>query len=269
MTAPTSHHPHQAGRRCVATILSCLALLAGLWSIDLPAPSWIDPSGEVSAGLVDLLAAGLRVAASALLLYLTLAAALNLALTVVLQRRPGGAAPLDVVRRVTRWTPHWLAAATVSAVVGSGALAPGMAAASDGPAGSGMSDHHDVVMELVEPDPSDGSAPRTMLPWADTERRLPPPPRIDVVDPELRADAPTMPTAPATRPAPTMTTLANEHIVRPGEHFWSIAEQVVAERGLDSDVATYWNALVEANRAILIDPDNPDLLHPGQVLRLP
>lgn len=266
MTAPTSHHPTQASHRCVATILSCLALLAGLWSIDLPATTWIDPSGEVSSGLVDLLAAGLRVAASALLLYLTLAAALNLALVVVLRTRPGGAAPLGVVRRVTRWTPRWLAAATVSAIVGSGALAPSMAAATDGPAGSGPTDHRDVVLELVEPEPSGGAAPRTMLPWADAEQRLPPPPRIEVVDPELRADAPTASTS---RPAPTATTMANEHVVRPGEHFWSIAEQVVAERGLDIDVATYWNALVAANRANLIDPDNPDLLHPGQVLRLP
>lgn len=266
MTAPASHHPHQAGRRCVATILSCLALLAGLWSIELPATAWIDPSGEVSSGLVGLLAAGLRVTASALLLYLTLAAALNLALVVALSTRPGGDARLGAVRRVTRWTPRWLAAATVSAIVGSGALAPGMAAATDGPAGSSASDHRDVVLELVEPEPSDGAAPRTMLPWADTERRLPQPPRIDVVDPELRADAPL---ASATRPAPPLATVANEHVVQPGDHFWSIAEQVVAERGLDTSVATYWNALVEANRQILIDPDNPDLLHPGQVLRLP
>lgn len=266
MTTPTSRHPHHAGRRCIATILSCLALLAGLWSIDLPAANWIDPSGEVSSGVVDLLAAGLRMAASALLLYLTLAAALNLALLAVLRVRPGGEAPLGVIRRVTRWTPRWLAAATVSAIVGSGALAPGMAAATDGPAGSGTSDHRDVVLELVEPEPSDGAAPRTMLPWADAERRLPPPPRVDVVDPELRADAPT---APATRLAPTMTTVSTQHVVRPGEHFWSIAEQIVTERGLDTDVATYWNALVAENQANLIDPDNPDLLHPGQVLRLP
>jgi hypothetical protein len=226
----------------------------------------------VSSGLVDLLAAGLRVAASALLLYLTLAAALNLALVVALSTRPGGDARLGVVRRVTRWTPRWLAAATVSAIVGSGALAPGTAAATGGPAGSGASDGRDVVLELVEPEPSDGAAPRTMLPWADTERRLPPPPRIDVVDPELRADAPS---ASAARPAPpvaavaAVATVATEHVVQPGEHFWSIAEQVVAERRLDTSVATYWNALVTANRAILIDPDNPDLLHPGQVLRLP
>jgi len=61
--------------------------------------------------------------------------------------------------------------------------------------------------------------------------------------------------------------------VEPGDSLWSIAEEVVtpadgtspAERA----VARYWQRLVAANRASLVDPDNPDLLVPGQLLVLP
>ena len=35
------------------------------------------------------------------------------------------------------------------------------------------------------------------------------------------------------------------------------------------EVTTYWRALIEANRDRLVDPSNPDLLYPDQVLRLP
>jgi nucleoid-associated protein YgaU len=31
----------------------------------------------------------------------------------------------------------------------------------------------------------------------------------------------------------------------------------------------YWQSLVDANRATLADPENPDLLFSGQVLTLP
>lgn len=58
-----------------------------------------------------------------------------------------------------------------------------------------------------------------------------------------------------------------------GEHFWSIAEAVLrSELGQppSDDVLTdYWRALIEANRADLPDPGNPDLIHPGMELRLP
>lgn len=61
--------------------------------------------------------------------------------------------------------------------------------------------------------------------------------------------------------------------VAPGDHFWRIAEaEVASRRGPDPaerHVHRYWLRLVEANRDVLVDPDNADLLLPGQVLRLP
>lgn len=62
-------------------------------------------------------------------------------------------------------------------------------------------------------------------------------------------------------------------VVEPGHHFWAMAEQILADAWerppTDDDVDTYWRTLVGANRALLRDPSNPDLLFPGQVLDLP
>jgi hypothetical protein len=61
--------------------------------------------------------------------------------------------------------------------------------------------------------------------------------------------------------------------VRPGDHLWHIAHDTVATRlghaPTDAAVAPYWEQLIEVNRARLVDPDNPDLIFPGQVFTLP
>jgi nucleoid-associated protein YgaU len=62
-------------------------------------------------------------------------------------------------------------------------------------------------------------------------------------------------------------------IVAPGDSFWSLAEQVVRNhlgRAPDDDeVLEPWLAMIDINRDRLLDPENPDLIHPGLVLRLP
>ncbi len=63
-----------------------------------------------------------------------------------------------------------------------------------------------------------------------------------------------------------------ERTVLAGESFWSIAEDAVlstVDEATESDVARYWDRLVEHNRARLPDPANPDLLWVGTVLDLP
>jgi nucleoid-associated protein YgaU len=37
----------------------------------------------------------------------------------------------------------------------------------------------------------------------------------------------------------------------------------------DAEIDPYWRALVAANRSRLPDPDNPDLVYPGEVLTVP
>jgi nucleoid-associated protein YgaU len=52
-----------------------------------------------------------------------------------------------------------------------------------------------------------------------------------------------------------------------------VAEERVADvlqrPGTDDEITTYWLRLVQLNRAELADPDNPDLVFPGQTIRLP
>lgn len=61
--------------------------------------------------------------------------------------------------------------------------------------------------------------------------------------------------------------------VERGESFWSIAGDVLADRSSRPPSATehdrYWRRLVQVNRSRLVDPGDPDLLLPGQVLELP
>ena len=62
-------------------------------------------------------------------------------------------------------------------------------------------------------------------------------------------------------------------LVEPGDHLWAIAEEVLGDH-LDKSPTTdqiteYWQRLIAQNRQTLIDPDNPDLIQPGQILALP
>ena len=61
--------------------------------------------------------------------------------------------------------------------------------------------------------------------------------------------------------------------VRQGDHLWSIAESVLEQRWerppTDAEIAPYWEKLIAHNREQLVDPDNPDLIVPDQVLDLP
>lgn len=64
-----------------------------------------------------------------------------------------------------------------------------------------------------------------------------------------------------------------ERQVRPGEHFWSIAEAEVADHlgrpGSEDEVLDHWEDLVAANADRLQVRGNPDLLLPGQRILLP
>ena len=61
--------------------------------------------------------------------------------------------------------------------------------------------------------------------------------------------------------------------VRPGECFWSIAEEVISStlgrHPTAAEVLPYWRSLVETNRAALADRDNADLVFTGQVFTVP
>ena len=98
------------------------------------------------------------------------------------------------------------------------------------------------------------------------------------------ATTPTTPTIPGTTPPkpasvspalqPSPPTAGNvvAYLVRPGDSFWSIAEEIVLRanpHAPESAIAHYWKALIAENRALLPDPSNPDVLLVGTTIRLP
>lgn len=89
--------------------------------------------------------------------------------------------------------------------------------------------------------------------------------------------APAAPATPAPAPSPEPAEPsgpeAEQWPVAPGDSFWSIAGEVLADiaghRADDDEISRYWRQLIAANRQRLLDPANPDLLVPGQQLALP
>lgn len=74
-------------------------------------------------------------------------------------------------------------------------------------------------------------------------------------------------------PSPATPSSTSDRVVRAGDHLWSIAEQTMTAHlgraSTDEETRTYWQSLIEMNRARLADPSNPSLLLPGQDLMLP
>ena len=61
--------------------------------------------------------------------------------------------------------------------------------------------------------------------------------------------------------------------VAEGDHFWGIAEATLTESWgrapTDEEIAPYWRQLVDANTDRLLQPEDPDLIYPGQSFTLP
>jgi nucleoid-associated protein YgaU len=115
-------------------------------------------------------------------------------------------------------------------------------------------------------EPRATSPPVTMVRLADEPASVEPVPSTSTTT--LPVPAPPSPVAHAPPPS-----AAGQWTVAPGDHFWSIAERVLAQAWArapaDAEVDPYWRRLVEANRHMLADRHNPDLLFVGQVLEVP
>jgi hypothetical protein len=86
------------------------------------------------------------------------------------------------------------------------------------------------------------------------------------------ASAPTPEAAPAPTPA-SEEARSDAWVVQPGESFWSIAAEHLAEVNggpvSDREVDSYWRQVVERNRSQLVNPSDVDLLFVGQEIELP
>lgn len=93
--------------------------------------------------------------------------------------------------------------------------------------------------------------------------------------PEQATTYPAQPSELGPTPAPADISHgeSDSWVIEPGDHLWHVAESVLTD-GLvrtpsDADIAAYWTVLIEANRSMLVDPSNPDLVFAGQVVTLP
>ncbi len=100
-----------------------------------------------------------------------------------------------------------------------------------------------------------------------TMRRLPP------LGAEPEPPAPTVPPAAAPPPADSPVQNTDRWTVRPGDCFWTIADEVLqrawGRSPTDAEIVPYWQRLIEANRSELADPSNADLIFPAQVFTIP
>jgi hypothetical protein len=150
-----------------------------------------------------------------------------------------------------RFTPIGIRRALLAAACTISASSPAAALAQEG--------EGDVVVPVLHDlGPDEGDATPAL-------------PALIDLGPHQQAD----PSAPGEE-APTMVardaTAAADDVwmVERGDHLWRIAEVTLVDRGEPSDdahVLDYWRTLIDHNRST-IGPD-PDLIHPGTVIRLP
>jgi hypothetical protein len=108
------------------------------------------------------------------------------------------------------------------------------------------------------------------------------PPTAATLTMTAEVDAARVVMTPLTDAGETMTPVAQPPVPPPaaeewtaeqGDHFWSIAERILARAWgrspTDAEVVAYWDRLVAVNADRLADPGNPDLIYPGQTFEVP
>ena len=67
--------------------------------------------------------------------------------------------------------------------------------------------------------------------------------------------------------------MTRTRVLVPGDHLWGVADETLqaawGRQPTDGEVTPYWVRLIKHNRSKLADPNNPDLVFPGQVIELP
>lgn len=261
-------------------VVARLLLAPGTDTLWVPVTSFDDLSVWVSeTPPADMVIALLRLAALAAVGYLLAATVLAVAARLISVRPLVAAADLlspAVVRRLAT------GGSGIGLVVG-GAIA-GLPAP-DLPFGAG-GEPVALTAAPAGPDTPSGMATATMARVPAAEAAMT---RLDPSTPPSATmtrvpDPVAVPPAAATPPvqAPTASSVPGPAalevdptvwVVEPGDSLWSIAEEVTESTdgtpAAERTVTRYWQRLVAANRANLVDPHNPDLIVPGQRLVLP
>jgi hypothetical protein len=258
-----------AARGSVRFVGWCVALAVTLVGLHLlPVPDGApDLASRDPADLLPVLLRGGRWVGLLCAWYLAGATALSALAAVVAWRplrRVDAALTIPAVRHLVR------AGLGASLALGLGLGPTTAAVAAPGPPGASaqptqLAEVPDVAEapDLAEPP---GRRPR-LLPPVVADPRTPEADEPQVDDLDRRPPA-TVARLAATASAPDEDAV---HEVVAGESFWSIAADLTeAELGRapDDEVFERWVALIDDNRDRLLVPDDPDLLLPGQVLRV-
>lgn len=174
-----------------------------------------------------------------------------------------GVTVVEVVAQVARWQPLEMVAGAVTVPAArrlvQSALGLGLAAAAltVPPQTTRFPEVPSAATAtLLEPAPSDVAVTEPLV--DESERKTP---------------AFSAPPVSSTPPVAKATSREQVWTVAPGDHFWAIAEHLLARAWdrapTDRDITAYWSALIDSNLDRLADPSNPDLIFPGQRLRLP
>lgn len=283
-----------------ATTVALGALVSALrqsesWMGGPPMRSWEQASRWYEAvGPAVAVVAAWRLMAMALAIWLLIATASQLLVlrggrTSSARRLADLIAPRSLQRFVHGLAGLSLTAGLAVAAPGAGILGDRMQGVAvlrpveDPPAGAATATMHaldDPAPPADPPVPSIVGGSATMRSVDDAPTSTPVPPSTTVpastVAPDPRTvAAPTvvpMPPAPVPADRPAMDA-ADVVVVDPGDSFWSIARETLLESGAgepsDAAITHYWQRLIEANRANLVEPANPDLIYAGQRLVLP
>jgi hypothetical protein len=174
-------------------------------------------------------------------------------------------------------------AAVTGTTMGHGVVprTPGTVVAAHEPAGSG-----EIVPIAAGPGTTDmlpvSPATSTQVPPGVSAQALSPlaPPASPSVSGQVASVVPTPSPVPLSSAPMTATEVqaaaAEEqgtYVVQHGDHLWGIAEAMLAKawghQPTDAQIIPYWRHLIETNRAVLVDPGNPDLILPGQTFTVP
>lgn len=262
-------------RRWIPIVLwvsACAGALALLWAVEETrfAPPPPNPAGwsrwASGRDVLDATAGVSRVLATVALGYLLFASVAHL---LALAWGPAG------LRRITaRLSPAPVAALAATAVLGGSPLAAAMG--SPGPHTGGDDDPGGIpapVMRVIDDDaPGTATTTPTTTPTT-TSTTTSTTMATDTPVTEAGREAATSPPPPQAPGGSTSGVQALDYTVTPGDNLWSIAHRRVriglGREPTEAEIRGYWLALIELNVPRMVEPGNPDLLLPGQELRLP
>jgi len=248
---------------CISVALVAVIRMGGTSGVPTPQELIRSTTSRTPLDTMDVVSSVARVAVIVILAHLLV--------VTVLQLVAGRTRSAQLIRAVGRVTPRFLVVMAAGVIVSGGSAfataGPGPAVVTPG-AGAGVSAGGSATptMEVIGENPP--AHPLTSLPWA------PDPAARSNAQPPVgpNAAAAVSPPAAEVQPSPLLEPLIL-YTVQPGDHLWGIAEEEVSHRSgsaaTGTEVIRYWSTLIETNRDRLVDPDNPDLILPGQELVLP